>query len=151
MLVGRQVLVDGPAVGDEAQAQLEVAGQAAVRRQRQDQQRGDQEEAHHQQGHAAPVVQQVRAVGDGPVGPDLRREPGSPGQRHATINRPDPESSGSEGRVGGECGRGRDSRAVSVLSPQEGEGRDQGGGGFQDLELSGLFIGFQGVLEEEGV
>lgn len=56
---GWQVLVHSPAVGDEAQAQLEVAGQAAVRSQGQDQQRGDEEETHHQQGHAASVGQQV--------------------------------------------------------------------------------------------
>ncbi|TNN50483.1 Tubulin alpha-1C chain [Liparis tanakae] len=68
---GRQVLVHGPAVRDEAQAQLEVPGQAAVRGQRQHQQRGDQEEAHHQQGHAAAVGQQVRAVGGRPVRTDL--------------------------------------------------------------------------------
>lgn len=56
---GWQVLVHGAAVGDEAKAQLKVASQAAVSSQGQDQQRGDQEETHHQQGHAASVGQQV--------------------------------------------------------------------------------------------
>lgn len=59
MLGGWQVLVHGPAVWDEAQAQLEMSGQPAVRGQCQNQQRGDQEEAHHQEGHAASVSQQV--------------------------------------------------------------------------------------------
>lgn len=71
MAAGRQVLVDGPAVGDETQAQLEVPGQATVGRQSQDQQRGDQQEAHHQQGHAAAVAEQVRAVGGRSVRPHL--------------------------------------------------------------------------------
>lgn len=56
---GRQVLVYGPAIGDETEAQLEVAGQAAVGSQSQDQEGGDQDEAHHQQGHTATVIQQV--------------------------------------------------------------------------------------------
>lgn len=72
MLGGRQVLVHGPAVRDEAQAQLEVSGQTAVRGQRQDQQRGDQKEAHHQQSHAAAVSQQVGAVGGRAVGANLQ-------------------------------------------------------------------------------
>lgn len=55
----RQVLVDGPAVGDETEAQLEVAGQAAVGSQSQDQEGGYQDEAHHQQGHTATIIQQV--------------------------------------------------------------------------------------------
>lgn len=59
MLGGRQVLVHGPAVWDEAQAQLEMSGQPAVCGQCQNQQRGDQEEAHHQEGHATSVSQQV--------------------------------------------------------------------------------------------
>ena len=71
MLRGGQVLVDGAAVGDEAEAQLEVAGQAAVGGQGQHQQGGDEQEAHHQQGHAAPVRQQVGAVAGGPVGAHL--------------------------------------------------------------------------------
>lgn len=57
-----QVLVDGTAVGNEAHAQLEVSGQATVRSECQDQKRGEQQEAHHQQSHAAGVIQQVRAV-----------------------------------------------------------------------------------------
>lgn len=69
---GGQVLVDGSAVGDEAHAQLEVSGQAAVRSQRQDQERGEQQEAHHQQSHAAGVVQQVGAVHGRPVGLNLK-------------------------------------------------------------------------------
>lgn len=73
MLGGWQVLVHGPAVWDEAQAQLEVPGQAAVRSQGEDQQRGDQEETHHQQGHAASVGEQVRAVRGGTVWTDLQR------------------------------------------------------------------------------
>lgn len=73
MPAGRQVLVHGPAVGDETQAQLKVSSQATVRGQGQDQQRGDQEEAHDQQSHAAPVTEQIRAVGGRSVRPDLGR------------------------------------------------------------------------------
>jgi len=47
MLGGWKVLVHGAAVWDEAQAQLEVSGQAAIRSQCKDQQRCNQEEAHH--------------------------------------------------------------------------------------------------------
>ena len=71
MVRGGQVLVDGTAVGDEAEAQLEVAGQAAVGGQGQDQQGGEEEEAYHQQGHTAPVLQEVRAVQRGTVGAHL--------------------------------------------------------------------------------
>lgn len=59
---GGQVLVDGTAVWNEAHAQLEVSGQATVCSERQDQERGEQQEAHHEQSHAAGVIQQVRAV-----------------------------------------------------------------------------------------
>lgn len=59
VLGGRQILVHSPAVWDEAQAQLKVSGQAAVCSQCQDQQRGDQEETHHQQSHTASISQQV--------------------------------------------------------------------------------------------
>lgn len=72
VLGGRLVLVHRPAVGDEAQAQLEVSGQAAIRRQCQDQQRSDQEEAHHQQSHTASISQQVGAVGGRPMRTDCR-------------------------------------------------------------------------------
>lgn len=72
VLSGWQILVHGAAVGDEAQAQLKVTGQATVRSQGQDQQRGDEEETHHQQGHAASVGQQVWAVGSRPMRPHLR-------------------------------------------------------------------------------
>lgn len=59
VLSGWQVLVHGPAVRDKAQAQLKVSSKAAVCSQRKDQQRGDQEEAHHQQSHTAGISQQV--------------------------------------------------------------------------------------------
>lgn len=74
MLCGRQVLVDGAAVRNEAEAELEVTGQPAVRSQRQDQQWSDQQEAHHQEGHTAPIAEQVRAVSRGTVRPHLREE-----------------------------------------------------------------------------
>ena len=74
MLCGGQVLVHGPAVGDEAEAELEVARQAAVGGQGQHQQGRDQQETHHQQGHTAPIRQQVRAVAGGAVGTHLGRE-----------------------------------------------------------------------------
>lgn len=65
---GGYVLIDGPAVGDETHAQLEVSGQSAVCSQSQDQEGGEQQEAHHQQSHTASVVQKVWAVEGRPVG-----------------------------------------------------------------------------------
>lgn len=59
---GGQVLIDGATVGNETHAQLEVPGQSAVCGECQDQQRGEQQKAHHQQSHAAGVIQQVWAV-----------------------------------------------------------------------------------------
>lgn len=73
---GWQVLVDGPAVGDEAHAQLEVSGEPAVCSQSQDQEGGEQQEAHHQQGYAASVVQKVWAVEGRPVGLHLETRRG---------------------------------------------------------------------------
>lgn len=70
---GRQVLIDGPAVGDKTHAKLEVSGQSAVRSQSQDQEGGQQQEAHHKQSHAASIVQQVWAVEGRPVGLHLRK------------------------------------------------------------------------------
>lgn len=59
---GRQVLVDGAAVRNETQAQLEVSSQTAEGSQCQDQQRGEQQKAHNQQSHTAGVIQQVWTV-----------------------------------------------------------------------------------------
>lgn len=103
VLGGGQVLVHGPAVRDEAQAQLEVPGQAAVGGQRQNQQGGDQEEAHHQQSHTAAVVEQVGAERAGPVGAN-RRMAEETERHHDDGRRQDgPEhQSGQEGVDGGD-------------------------------------------------
>lgn len=71
---GRQILIDGPAIGDKTHAKLEVSGQSAVCSQSQDQEGGEQQEAHHKQSHAARVVQQVRAVEGRPVGLHLKNK-----------------------------------------------------------------------------
>lgn len=65
---GRQVLVDGSAVGNKTHPQLEVSGQATEGCESQDQQGGEQQEAHNQQSHAAPVIQDVWAVQRSAVG-----------------------------------------------------------------------------------
>lgn len=68
-----QVLVDGPGVRYEAEPQLEVTRQAAVGSQSQYQEGGDQEEPDHQEGHTAPVAQQVRTVAGRPLRAHLGR------------------------------------------------------------------------------